>query len=57
MKNGKLSLADFKAKAEKVSTNELLDKVQGGRLDDCHCCHTSLQSGSVGGGLLATTAP
>lgn len=32
----KLSLADFKAKAEKVSTSELLDKVQGGTMEGCH---------------------
>lgn len=36
MNNGKLSLADFKAKAEKVTTNELLDKVRGGELSACH---------------------
>ncbi len=36
MNNTKLSLADFKAKAEKVEKNELLEKVQGGAWDDCH---------------------
>jgi|TARA_B110000037_G_C17127386_1_gene508849 hypothetical protein len=36
MKNTKLSLADFKAKAENVNTNEVLEKVQGGDWGDCH---------------------
>lgn len=36
MENTKLSLADFKAKAEKVSKNEVLDKVQGGSDSSCH---------------------
>lgn len=44
MNNGKLSLADFKAKAEKVTTNELLDKVRGGELSACHTLPPALPS-------------
>jgi hypothetical protein len=36
MENTKLSLADFKAKAEKVETIDILEKVHGGANDDCH---------------------
>jgi hypothetical protein len=36
MENTRLSLADFKAKADKVQTSEILDKVQGGANDNCH---------------------
>jgi hypothetical protein len=36
MENTKLSLADFKAKVDKVETNEILEKVQGGKDNDCH---------------------
>lgn len=36
MKNAKLSLADFKAKADKVETMEALDAVNGGGLFNCH---------------------
>jgi len=36
MENARLSLADFKAKAEKVINDEVLEKVQGGTLGDCH---------------------
>ncbi len=36
METKKLSLAAFKAKAEKVTTNEVLDKVQGGAMMECH---------------------
>ncbi|WP_207555636.1 hypothetical protein [Tenacibaculum maritimum] len=36
MNNKRLSLADFKAKAENVNTNEVLEKIQGGEMDDCH---------------------
>ena len=38
MCNAKLSLEAFKAKAENVSTNEVLEKVQGGNWSDCHGC-------------------
>ena len=36
MKNAKLSLADFKAKADKIETMEALDAVNGGGLFNCH---------------------
>ena len=36
MKNSRLSLAEFKTKAENVNTSEVLEKVQGGDLSDCH---------------------
>lgn len=36
MKNERLSLDAFKAKAENVNTNEVLEKVQGGGWSDCH---------------------
>jgi hypothetical protein len=36
MNNTKLSLADFKAKADKVETSEVLGKIQGGDNGDCH---------------------
>ncbi|WP_157766137.1 hypothetical protein [Aquimarina aggregata] len=36
MKNGRLSLDAFKAKADKIETNEILEKVQGGEWGDCH---------------------
>jgi hypothetical protein len=36
MNNSRLSLADFKAKAENTSTNEILEKVQGGQSSGCH---------------------
>tara|TARA_B100000809_G_C14976482_1_gene472896 strand:+ start:622 stop:792 length:171 start_codon:yes stop_codon:yes gene_type:complete len=35
MNNAKLSLADFKANADKVETIQVLEKVQGGA--DAHC--------------------
>jgi hypothetical protein len=36
MKNTKLSLADFKAKAETTNGKELLNNIQGGKWKDCH---------------------
>lgn len=37
MKNQRLSLADFKAKAKVTSTNEVLEKVKGGsEMGYCH---------------------
>jgi len=36
MNNSRLSLADFKAKAEITNTNDVLEKVQGGDMSDCH---------------------
>jgi hypothetical protein len=36
MKNTKLSLADFKAKADKAETIEALDAIHGGGLFNCH---------------------
>ena len=36
MQNGRLSFEAFKAKAENVNTNEVLEKVQGGDWSDCH---------------------
>jgi hypothetical protein len=36
MNNQRLSLADFKAKAENTNTNEILEKVQGGESSGCH---------------------
>jgi hypothetical protein len=36
MKNTKLSLADFKAKADSTNEKELLNNIQGGRWKDCH---------------------
>ena len=38
MQNGRLSLDAFKAKADNVNTNEVLEKVQGGDWADCHNC-------------------
>ena len=39
MKTEKLSFEAFKAKAENVSTNEVLEKIQGGDWYDCHGCN------------------
>jgi hypothetical protein len=39
MSNKRLSLEAFKAKAENVSTNEVLEKIQGGDWSDCHGCN------------------
>ncbi|MFT6947467.1 MAG: hypothetical protein ACJARP_001892 [Vicingaceae bacterium] len=36
MENSRLSLADFKEKAEKVNSNEVLETIQGGELEWCH---------------------
>jgi|TARA_B110000259_G_scaffold126929_1_gene143553 hypothetical protein len=36
MNNQRLSLAEFKAKAENTNTNEILEKVQGGSMSSCH---------------------
>ena len=36
MKNVKLSLADFKVKAEKMNDKEMLNSIQGGKWKDCH---------------------
>ncbi|WP_207555635.1 hypothetical protein [Tenacibaculum maritimum] len=36
MNSKRLSLADFKAKAENVNTNEVLEKIQGGDYSECH---------------------
>ena len=36
MNNTKLSLADFKANADKVETMEALDAINGGSLFNCH---------------------
>jgi hypothetical protein len=36
MNNTKLSLADFKAKADKAQTSEALDAIHGGGLFNCH---------------------
>ncbi len=36
MSNKRLSLEAFKAKAENVKTDEVLEKVQGGSWSDCH---------------------
>ncbi|MDC9722983.1 MAG: hypothetical protein PSN34_09465 [Urechidicola sp.] len=49
MKNSKLSLADFKAKANQTETSEVLEKVQGGGLTDCHG-----ESGRIGKLLIDT---
>ena len=38
MSNKRLSLDAFKAKAENLNTNEVLEKVQGGDWSDCHGC-------------------
>ncbi|MFH4968282.1 hypothetical protein V8G61_08770 [Gaetbulibacter sp. M240] len=34
----RLSLDAFKAKAENININEVLEKVQGGDWSDCHGC-------------------
>ena len=36
MKNQRLNLADFKAKAENTNSNQVLEKIQGGAASDCH---------------------
>ena len=36
MTNGRLSLEAFKAKAENVNTNEVLEKIKGGDASECH---------------------
>ena len=36
MNNKRLSLAEFKAKAENTNTNEILEKIQGGESSGCH---------------------
>ncbi|WP_421803522.1 hypothetical protein [Flagellimonas sp.] len=42
MTNARLSLEAFKAKAENVSTKEVLEKVQGGSASECHGVSTQL---------------
>ena len=34
--NGRLTLADFKAKADQANLVESLEAIQGGNLSDCH---------------------
>ena len=36
MNNNRLSLDAFKEKANQIETSEVLEKVQGGNLMDCH---------------------
>ena len=36
MKNTRLNLAEFKARAENTNTNKILEKVQGGDMSSCH---------------------
>lgn len=36
MRNKRLSLADFKAKANRTSEKEILNKIQGGAWPECH---------------------
>ena len=38
MKKNRLSLENFKAKAEKVESTAVLAKIQGGENDECHYC-------------------
>jgi len=40
MSSKRLSFEAFKAKAENVNTNEILEKFQGGTAVDCHGCST-----------------
>jgi len=42
MSNTRLSLEAFKAKAENVNTNEVLEKIQGGASIECHGASTQL---------------
>ena len=44
MSSKRLSFEAFKAKAENVNTNEILEKFQGGAIE-CHGCST--QAGKV----------
>jgi len=39
MSNKRLSLDAFKAKAKSIDSNEVLEKIQGGDLNYCHCIH------------------
>ncbi|MEK6155029.1 hypothetical protein WIW50_17290 [Flavobacteriaceae bacterium 3-367] len=36
MQTTRLSLAEFKTKAEKIQASDVLEKVQGGGQGDCH---------------------
>lgn len=36
MKNKRLSLADFKAKANQTEEKDILSKIQGGTYPECH---------------------
>lgn len=36
MKNKRLSLADFKAKANQTEEKDILNKIQGGAYPECH---------------------
>lgn len=38
MKNERLSFSAFKEKAGKVEQNQVLEKIQGGRMESCHLC-------------------
>lgn len=41
-REGRDSLAAFKAKADAVLAEDTIDKITGGRMSDCHChCHSA----------------